>query len=243
MRSPDTHFFCESLELGSLTLNPEESRHLVRTCRALPGASLTLADGKGRFAQGLLTAANPDAATVQVKALSDAAPKPKLHLALGCLDDDDMESVVFHCAQTSLASICFLRTERSLEPKKSNLERAMRRCKSKSLVALKQAKKPWLTDIIGPVALEEWTANITYKLIVCNITNKLNNFKVNTEEEYCLVTGPEGGFSEKELELFAAHGAEFLSLGDTRLRAVTAPLYGLGQLNALATLSAPCSLA
>jgi 16S rRNA (uracil1498-N3)-methyltransferase len=170
---------------------------------------------------------------VQIESVSEAFPKPRLHLALGCLDDADMESVVFHCAPTNLASITFLRTERSLEPRKSNLERAMRRCRAKSLVALKQAKKPWLTEIVGPVFLEEWLKSVTYKLIVCNITNELHNLKINDEEDYCLLTGPEGGFSGRELELFGVRGAHFLSLGSTRLRAVSAPLYGLGALSTL----------
>jgi 16S rRNA (uracil1498-N3)-methyltransferase len=116
----------------------------------------------------------------------------------------------------------------------------MRRCRAKSLVALKQAKKPWLTEVMGPIFLEEWLESVTYKLIVCHITNELHNLKVNDGEEYCLLTGPEGGFSEKELELFEARGAHFLSLGATRLRAVSAPLYGLG---ALSTLFLPWDLA
>jgi RsmE family RNA methyltransferase len=45
---------------------------------------------------------------------------------------------------------------------------------------------------------------------------------VNESSEICIFIGPEGGFSERELEHLQKQGATFHELGDLRLRAETA---------------------
>ena len=46
-------------------------------------------------------------------------------------------------------------------------------------------------------------------------------------EEICMLSGPEGGFSPKELLLAEAHGFKPVSLGPRILRTETAPIVAL----------------
>ena len=235
----DSNFYLESLNIGDATLNQEESRHIVKAFRAKTGDSLTLCDGKGRVAEAILTEANPQACKVTIKNISEQKEQPKIHLCVACLESNDNEEIVFHAAQMPIASIQLLRTERSLEPRNSDLSKLCRRMEAKSLAALKQSKKTWLTEIKPPIYLKDFLNNFNGNLIVCEMDTSLSTPSLLRSHPYkrgelnsqlFIITGPEGGFSPAELEMFKSKNAEFLSLGTTRLRAVTAPIFAIAKM-------------
>ena len=228
----DSNFFLENLRPGEIFLSLEESSHIARSFRARAGDFLTLCDGKGCFASAEVLEPSPKACKVLVKSVSEQEPKPQIHLAIGCLSDGGEEEVVFHAAQLPLAAIHLLRTERSQEPKNSDLAKLCRRMEAKSLAALKQSRKSWLTEIKSPVHLSDFLKNFEGNLIVCEQCYDLttSHLPLATSQKTAILTGPEGGFSPAELEFFKSRGAFFLSLGGTRLRAVTAPLIALGRI-------------
>jgi len=230
MRILDSNFFLENLELGMAALSPSESSHVARVFRARPGDSLVLCDGKGRLANAELVGVGPKACKVLIKNISEQEERPKIHLAIGCLTDGSEEETVFHAAQMPLAAVHLLRTERSLEPRSSDLGKFRRRMEAKSLAALKQSRRAWLTEIKPPVYLSEFLENFKGNLIVCDKNGKDTVIPLAANCHTAILTGPEGGFSAAELEAMRGKGAFFLSLGNTRLRAATAPLIALGRI-------------
>ncbi len=192
--------------------------------------------------------ADPKACQVKISNVETPQPsKPLLNLAIACLKDDALEEVVFHAAQTEIASITFLRTDYSQEPKNSDLHKLVRRSELKSLVSLKQSKKPWLTEICGPVEFKEWLKGYRGDLILCDvdgektapteITAKLTSSSAGKEKcditPITLLVGPEGGFSPDEIRMtreFTGGKSYALNLGNTRLRARTAAIVALGKL-------------
>ena len=224
----DSNFFLAPLTLGEVTLSQTESTHIIRSFRAHKGDSLTLCDGKGRFADAELVEMAQNACKVYIKSISKQEPGPQVHLAIGCLSDGGEEEIAFHAAQMPLAAIHLLRTERSLEPRNSELSKLCRRMESKSLVALKQSRKSWLTEIEAPVFLNEFLENFKGNLIVCDQIGNSSLSAINYP--LSIITGPEGGFSPAELEVMKSKNASFLSLGPTRLRAVSAPIFALGKI-------------
>jgi len=233
----DSNFFFGDLRVGEAVLSPTESAHIIRSFRASKGDTLTLCDGKGRFAEAELVEAAQDACRVYIKSISEQEPPPQVHLAIGCLSNGGEEEIVFHAAQMPLAAIHLLRTERSQEPRDSELGRLRRRMESKSLVALKQSRKAWLTEIKAPVYLNEFLENFGGNLVVCDqILGKnvgAKNFlplPLPTEQPIAIITGPEGGFSPAEIETMKNKNATFLSLGSTRLRSISAPIFALGKI-------------
>jgi 16S rRNA (uracil1498-N3)-methyltransferase len=226
-----SNFFLESLRLGEAILNKHESLHIAKSFRAHIGDSLELCDGKGRFANAELVEVNPEGCRVLLKSISEQKPPPQVHLVIGCLNDSGEEDITFHAAQLPLAAIHLLRTERSLEPRASDLDKLRRRMEAKSLVALKQSRKAWLTEIKAPVYLNEFLENFKGNLIVCDKNGELAvNHLSLVNQPLAVLTGPEGGFSTAELEMMKNKNAKFLSLGNTRLRAATAPIIALGKI-------------
>lgn len=235
MKTPDSRFYCPLISEGTITLDENESSHAIRVCRASVGDTLQLCDGLGHFADGTVTKADPKACQVQVSEVEFAKnQRPRLNLAIACLKDDALEEVVFHAAQTEINRIIFLRTDFSQEPKNSDLHKTVRRSELKSLVSLKQSKKPWLTLIEGPFEFKEWLSQYEGDLILCDIDGKRNlpELDFNSQREITLLVGPEGGFSPKEIEAvknFEKGTTYLLSLGNTRLRARTAAIIALGK--------------
>ena len=239
MKTPDSRFYCPLISVGTIILDENESSHAVRVCRAANGDTLQLCDGLGHYADATITKADAKACEVRVDTVEDAPFKrPRLNLGIACLKDDALEEVVFHAAQTETDSIIFLRTDYSQEPKNSDLKKTVRRAELKSLVSLKQSKKPWMTRIEGPIEFDKWLKDYQGDLILCDIDGER---QLDLEEgsadgtpakPITLLVGPEGGFSPREIEAIKAFkngDIHLLNLGNTRLRARTAAIIALGK--------------
>ena len=230
MKTPDSRFYCPQIETGEVTLDENESSHAIRVCRATAGDTLQLCDGLGHFADATIVKADAKACTVRIEKFDTVSTeRPKLNLAIACLKDDALEEVVFHAAQTEIDTIYFLRTDFSQEPKNSDLHKLVRRAELKSLVSLKQSKKPWLTRIEGPVEFDRWFESESGDLILCDIDGERSAPVL--DRRTTLLIGPEGGFSPREIEAIKSNQrgkTHLMNLGNTRLRARTAAIIALG---------------
>ena len=231
MRTPDSRFYCPQIGVGTFTLDENESSHAVRVCRATAGDTLELCDGLGHFADATIVKADPKACEVRIDKFDTVSTeRPKLNLAIACLKDDALEEVVFHAAQTEIDTIYFLRTDFSQEPKNSDLHKLIRRAELKSLVSLKQSKKPWLTRIEGPIEFDRWLDTYEGDLVLCYINVEKN--APTLDQRTALLVGPEGGFSDKEISRIKSYQrgkTTLINLGNTRLRARTAAIIALGK--------------
>ena len=231
MRTPDSRFYCPQIDVGEFSLDENESSHAIRVCRATAGDILQLSDGNGRFADATIVKADPKACIVRIDSFETVSKeRPLLSLAIACLKDDALEEVVFHAAQTEIDTIYFLRTDFSQEPKNSDLHKLVRRAELKSLVSLKQSRKPWLTRIVGPVEFDKWISAYNDDLVLCDIDGQ-KDVQV-LERPTTLLIGPEGGFSPREIDAIKSYNrgkSTPISLGKTRLRARTAAIIALGK--------------
>src|SRR5690606_31658326 len=107
--------------------------------------------------------------------------------------------------------------------------RLVERLRAKSLVALKQAKKSWLTEIHPPLPLQQWREGHREMSIVL-IHPGADKLPKTFKGQYGLLTGPEGGFSISELEWLEQIGCFQMGLGGTRIRGTHAPLFACGKL-------------
>lgn len=235
MKTPDSRFYSPRLAKGTITLDENESSHAVRVCRAAVGDILQLCDGLGHYADAKITKADAKACEVEIDEIENVSvPRPHVNLAIACLKDDALEEVVFHAAQTETDSIIFLRTDYSQEPKNSDLHKLVRRSELKSLVSLKQSKKPWMTRIEGPIEFDKWLKSYSGDMILCDIDGERNvDLSGSADTPVTLLVGPEGGFSPREIEAVKAYKngkVHLLNLGNTRLRARTAAIIALGKI-------------
>lgn len=240
----ETHFHCEYIkDLATVNLNAEESHHLCKVLRLTAGTQIKLCDGQGTIATAEITVSHPQNSAVKILASQSFPHPPGLHLAVACLKDHDLEDVLEHCAQMPVASFTLLRTQHSLEPRKSDLGKLVRRLEHKALVALKQSLSPWRCEVSGPIYLQEWLQTPRSAMIVCEpsgsstlpdaVLQAVQSSELPRAQQPVILVGPEGGFSPAELQQFQEQGAYFYQMGSTRLRARTATIVALSSVLAL----------
>ncbi|HLP39946.1 MAG TPA: RsmE family RNA methyltransferase [Fibrobacteria bacterium] len=229
----ETWFYAPLADTGGKALLPEEeSNHLLKVLRVRPGRRIVVTNGEGGV---FLCDTRPAGKGLEVEAvevLRREPNPPRLHLVLGLLKGRDSEEPVEGVCQLAVAGIHLVTTDHTQEFKGQDHARLLERLRHKSLVALKQAKKSWLTEVHAPVTLREWRRSHPGPLVVAHPGPDRLPEK-GTGPLYVLV-GPEGGFSGEETEwLFGAEGAFNLGLGGTRIRGTHAPLVACGKLMGL----------
>jgi 16S rRNA (uracil1498-N3)-methyltransferase len=214
----------------SIVLPDEEARHATKVLRLKPGTEIVITTGEGSVYKAAL---KDDRGAAEILGLMRRDPEPPgWALGLPLLRGRDTELPAEGACEFALGDIFLLVTDHSSEFKGQDFTKLVERLRQKSVVALKQAKKSWLTRIHAPQDLRAWrAAHAPIPLLVAHPGD--DETPAPLPVALHLLTGPEGGFSVKELEwLFSGDGAgaKRLPLGPTRLRAIHAPVAALGSL-------------
>ena len=216
----------QQLCLGELTLDAEESQHVVRVMRQRNGDFIRLTDGSGRFADAEILNADPKICSVRIAEILSAPLPFPCRITLGVAitkNSERFEWFAEKATEIGVSSICPLVCEHS-ERKKMNVERLGKVIKS----AAKQSLHYHFPEVSEPLKLDgflkcQGKANVY--IAVCNNPKSVPLTKAYAPfTDACVLIGPEGDFSEKELSLAENVGAVPVSLGPYRLRTETAAL-------------------
>ncbi|MCF7874844.1 MAG: 16S rRNA (uracil(1498)-N(3))-methyltransferase [Candidatus Omnitrophica bacterium] len=92
--------------------------------------------------------------------------------------------------------------------------------------ACRQSERLWIPEIGQPVALNQLIKNdFNLKLVALPDKNsRIKTINKNCENILCIV-GPEGGFSEKEVNDFQKHNCRAIKLSENILRSETAAIF------------------
>lgn len=227
----------EITETGYATLDTEESRHAVRVLRMREGDELHVTDGCGHLYRCAIVAADASACVVEtlleVTPPADT-PRCRLHLAVAPTKNPSrMEWLVEKAVEVGIDELTLLdcdHSERSFL-KTDRLERI-------ALSAMKQSLHLSLPRINPAIALQEWMESgegraekagaVTQKFIAhCEAGQPRTPLAeaLLPGHDAVVLIGPEGDFSEEEIQLALRQGFQPVSLGPSRLRTETAALY------------------
>jgi 16S rRNA (uracil1498-N3)-methyltransferase len=207
-------------------LPEEESKHCVRVLRLSEGDEITLTDGKGHFFQAEITLAHPKACIVSILKTTEQPPiyPCRLHIAVAPAKNMDRnEWFAEKATEIGIDEFSFLNCLFS-ERKALNPDRIEKTVIS----AMKQSLKAYLpvmnemtdfnTFISRPHSGQKFIAH-------CYEGEKpLLKEVLHPKEDATVLIGPEGDFSETEVEAAIARGFIPVSLGKSRLRTETAAL-------------------
>jgi len=225
----ETWFYAPVERTGETAALPaEEARHALRVLRLKPGDEIVVSNGAGSVFLARLT---EDGARFEVleRMRHDPTP-PGLCLALGLLKGRDVEDPVEAACEFPVSEVFLLQTDHSSEFGGQSFEHLLERLRHKSLVALKQAKKTWLTRIHPPQKLRAWR-ELHREIPLALAHPGPDTLPSSLAAALHVLVGPEGGFSNDELEyLLGQENVYRLSLGPTRLRAIHAPVAAIGNL-------------
>lgn len=217
-----------------LTLEGDEAHHLGRVRRIPVGATVEVFDGKGYATQALVAELGKARATLTRvgNPLPERAPRLQLTLATAVPKGERFDWLVEKATELGVERLIPLRTDRSVvDPGKSKVERLRRAV----IEASKQCGRNTLMAIEEP---RSWDALIAgsppgVRLMAHPGASPIGS--IGRPGSPCLLAvGPEGGFTDAELEAAEACGWRRVSLGPTILRIETAAVAAAATLIAIA---------
>lgn len=206
-----------------ITLNEETSKHIVQVLRMKVGEQLNLTDGKGTLLTCEIITENKRHCEVQVlSSVTYPFLSKKITIAISLLKNANrFEWFLEKATEIGVTEIIPLICERT-EKEKFRHDRMQGICIS----AMIQSQQCWLPVLQQPVnfiKLVEQSTESQKFIAHCDEGTKQNlHSHIGTAAPSCICIGPEGDFTEKEIEMALQNNFIPVSLGDTRLRTETA---------------------
>ena len=207
-------------------LDEEESHHLVKVIRLKPGDPVELVDGKGRFMKGVISEANPGRSRVKILEIHDnhLARDYYLHVAIAPTKSmDRFEWFLEKATEIGIDEITPMHCRRS-ERNRIRHERSERIL----LAAMKQSGRavlprlnpmiPFMDVIRSPEEGRKFIAHFAAQAF------NLSEPAAERSKSWLVLIGPEGDFTNDEIERAVSAGFQELNLGEAVYRTETAGL-------------------
>lgn len=214
-----------------MTLGPQETRHL-HVLRLRPGDPLRVFDGQGKEAHATILKLDDARAVLnlgEVMASASETPFP-LTLAVALLKGDKLAEVVRAATELGVAQVQLLVTTRA--DAREIGEQKLTRLRRIAAEASKQSRRAVIPGVLSPLPLTELRWEGLLFVAQPGSTARLGDLLTWTAP-VTVLTGPEGGLTDAEVNDLVARGAQAVTLGPRILRAETAPIALLGAIAAL----------
>ena len=216
------------------TIAGTDARHIRTVLRMKPGDALVVLDGTGNDFEAEITSISPDEVRVSpVKRIQHNTDSPvKITLAQAMLKGKKMDMLARQITELGITRWVPFFSGRSIPvPPKNKLPARLERWRSIVMESLKQCQRSRLTEVDDIVSFDqvlELGSMDDVKLIFWEEETRtlhevLDPVPANCEKIFT-VLGPEGGFSEAEIEKAASLGFQSVSLGPRVLKAETATI-------------------
>ena len=211
-------------------LSGEHAEHLSRVLRARVGQEFEIATGEN-VRHGRVTRIDPDRVEFELGDVITATATPDVTLALSIFKFDRMEWAIEKCTElgaTRIVPVIASRTESHLA---AAAPKRVERWQRLALQASEQSRRNSPPQIEQPLKLPGALAlpgNTRIVLAESEHQVTLGDvLQTHPAGDLVLAFGPEGGWTQSELELFRAAGWISASLGNTILRVETAAIAAL----------------
>lgn len=228
---------------NELTLDEDNSRHIVQVLRMQVGEALQLTDGKGALLRAIIIDDHKKKCRVRIESVLDQpAPARKVTVAISLLKNASrFEWFLEKATEIGVSSIVPLLCERT-EKQHARIDRL----RGIVVSAMLQSQQAWLPELSEPFAFSDLVGQqvpgrryIAHCLEAPRPTDSLADWRktvtpaggIGTVDQrgsadevppQLILIGPEGDFSPKEIEAALREGFLPVTLGENRLRTETA---------------------
>lgn len=215
-------FFVPERELveGRAALPPAEVHHALHVVRVQTGDRVEVFDGAGKVGDAVVTDVRKRSVEVEVSKLK-RAPEPKVDLTIvqGNLQREEaIESLIRRGADIGVSAFRFFKAERS-----SRAPRVKEKWTQWAIDSCKQSKRAWLPRFETADGLDDALGGSFDRIYVATRVLTPKPIEgVSSLRRIAVIIGPEGDFSDAELQIAASRNAIALSLGDMTLRSEVA---------------------
>jgi len=219
-----TQFYVPSIDAG---IPEDEAHHIVNVRRFKKGDSIKIFDGSGRSARVRIKTILKNPARVEISILrkyEEKAPENEIRLFLSVIKSSALKIAVQKCTELGVTRISPLRTERSArqtvkrEQLKKIIINACCQCGRQFLPSLDEVK-----DFL--IGIKEYSQDNAAGFILLEGGSPLK-IREKTQKT-AIFAGPEGGFTDREIDSAEKAGLVPVSVGSSTLRSETASIAAL----------------
>jgi 16S rRNA (uracil1498-N3)-methyltransferase len=211
-------------------LTGEHAEHLIRVLRARVGQDFDIATGHS-VRRGRITSVKSDRVEFE---LAEVIPTPRLAeitLILAVYKFDRMECAIEKCTELGVSRIVPLISRRTDSHLAVASTKRVDRWRRIALEAAEQSRRTAPPEITAPIKLSE-ALNLSQprRIVLAEAEEQTvlrDLLASNTSDAIALAIGPEGGWTDEEVQAFQQAGWISASLGNTILRAETAAIAAL----------------
>jgi 16S rRNA (uracil1498-N3)-methyltransferase len=226
---PLPYFFVEQIatEAQNVILDEEQSKHIVQVLRKQKEEEILLTDGKGTKVHTVIV--DDHRKRCEVKIISVEKEKeqlPKVSIAISLIKNASrFEWFLEKATEIGVNEIIPLICERT-EKEKFRLDRMQ----NILISAMLQSQQCWLPSLSEPITFDkliEKSIDANKLIAHCLPQQKQSLFSFIQNSSFIIhhsliLIGPEGDFTEKEIEIALEKNFQPIALGNTRLRTETA---------------------
>lgn len=228
-------FFCPDLTANKnkiLIIDREEVHHLSNVLRLKKADEISIFNGKGLAAQGIIKSISNNTVEVETVSFKTAKPNtPLIVLACAIPKRSKFETIIEKCTELGVDEIIPLKTIRS-EVKVSSSSRHSERYHDVAINAAKQCGRSFLPKIHPFTDLKDALDQISaddLSIIGClkGEPKRLPDIKLSDAKEKARIIvfiGPEGDFTDDEINTAIEKGCIPITLGPNVLKVETAAI-------------------
>lgn len=220
----DRFYVDARLDAGSIDLQGPEAHHLTRVSRLGPGDRVVLFNGDGKEYGAVITTASRNLVTLEIDAITMPNRELGFHLEVAAPlpKGDRAQFLVEKLTELGVTKYIPLRTSRSVvHPRESKLEKLERYV----IEASKQCGRNVLMTVEASTSWEDYCRRVELPGLRSMAQIGAEKGFAGVARDQAICVGPEGDWTEEEMELGRKHGWSPVSLGSRILRVETAATY------------------
>ena len=225
---------------GTARITGGDHLHLTRVLRAKPGEKLILLDGQGKAYNAYVQSIEKSESVAQIECEIPILAEPKVHISVAqaLIKGDKFDEVIQHGVEAGASSFVPIRADRSIVeiPDVKILDRVAR-WQQIAKSAAEQSGRGTIPKVFSPINIIELINNLSSNESIFllhphppNIELKALITEMEAPSRIVMIIGPEGGWSEREVQSAISAGANIVSIGPRILRTETAALIAVSQL-------------
>ena len=218
-------FYYPDIQNDIIYIPAEESKHIIKVLRKKIGDTIAITDGRGNLYQTeIISIDKTCSAAIKSVEKKSRSHNYYFHLAFAPTKaNEKIELIVEKCVEIGVDEISPIISEHS-ERKVVKTERL----KNVAIAAMKQSGNIYLPIINEPTTFNKFIDkkfNGNLCIAHCNNFGTPYYYDAIKEGYNLILIGPEGDFSQKEVDTAINHGYKAVQLGNSILRVETAAIF------------------
>lgn len=221
----------DQINEDTIVITGNDVKHINVVLRKSRGDSLRVCDSSGTDFICTINDIDKDRILLKIESRLRCLAEPTINVTLyqAMVKGDKSDAIIQKSVELGVSKIAFFESEHCVSrPDKSSLRNKLKRWQAISEAAAKQSGRGIIPEVCGSIsflqAVEEITGDMHKALLYeGDGTIPIKQIVYQKDiEKFSFLIGPEGGFSEQEINLAKAHNIPLAGLGKRILRTETA---------------------